>query len=1073
MNHPNIEEIIAGTASGHIARCETCRKLAALAGATMPVAPDSGSLAAVDEDAYTDWSALADARGGMGQIFRARDRRLGRYVAIKQLRRDAPDRGILRQRFEREARLTARLQHPAIVGVYEAGVLRDGEPFYAMPLLRGAPLTTEIARRTTLADRLGLLANVIAVVDAVVYAHDVGIVHRDLKPDNILVGTFGETVLIDWGLAKDLHEGGGELEGVYRSLPSDGMTQMGAGTAHYMPPEQARGEEPDERADVYALGATLYHVLAGHPPYAGDGATEARRSLATGATAQRLPDEVPAELADIVAKAMTREPAGRYASARNLADELRRFQTGQLLTSRHYSFAELVRHFSRRHRTALRILALALAALLAVVVISFIRIDRARDEAERNALRAERELRRSQGIVASQTALDPNKRLAAIELGVGALDPAVPETLQGLVDALAAGPPLVPLAHEGVIKSFARAGDRLLGVDDARALVVWQLPGGEQIARWPSTLPEPERAVVSPDGARALVCGFDPIGEVFELATGAHQRIEAESNLEGCGFLPDGRIITAGDAVVVRDPRTLAVAQRFALPAPAAGMAVGAHHVAVATVDGTLWLWDLTGEPRAIATKLPLGSVMAFDADERTLLDNGTDQMTRAFSLSGGDPTVVYTEFGHALGALGSSHAHIAIGTWDTDETRRTVIIPSAGGARVTAPGMFAAWLDSERAIVGGAGAAVIDAATGGVVVPLGHSEGELHALALGDGRVATASRDGQAYLWDLHGISLGTTGEITALARDGDRVLASSLDGSVWWWSTATPSAPRRVHTGREVIAAGWLGDAVVIADIAGEVRIISGDGRDIARATLPGPIRALATDGGRIVIGALDGTLELRDSQLRTIAHVATGSAVTAVAIRGDQFASAHADGSTRLWTATGQPLASAADADPIDEPGDHEGSIALVFSGASLIVARPAGKTLVLAVPGLSLDRTIAGRYLTGTDAITMALGDGSVVDPRGRYTGSRTSVLVAARVGARLIGGSADGHLYVWDAPGAPTLTIAGPAPVTALASIDDGVLAGFSDGAVRWYPLTVAAARARACDVLARFIRHCK
>lgn len=1072
MDHPDIEEIIAGTASRHVARCETCRKLGALAGALVPVAPDAAGFAVIDEDVYTDWSAL-DARGGMGQIFRARDRRLGRYVAIKQLRRDVPDHGNLRQRFEREARLTARLQHPAIVGVYEAGVLRDGEPFYAMPLLRGAPLTTEIVHRTTLEDRLGLLTNVIAVVDAVAYAHDTGIVHRDLKPDNILVGTFGETVLIDWGLAKDLHEGVGELDGVYRTLPSDGMTQMGAGTAHYMPPEQARGEEPDERADIYALGATLYHVLAGHPPYAGDGSTDVRRTLATGASAPRLPDEVPPELADIVAKAMTHEPAGRYASARDLADELRRFQTGQLLTSRRYSFAELVRHFARRHRTALRIVAIALAAVLAVVVIAFVRIGRARDQAERNEVRAERELRRSQGIVASRTANDPDQRLAAIELAVGALDPAVPETLQGLIDAFAAGPPLVPLAHDGVIKSFARAGDRLLGIDDARSLVVWQLPGGAQIARWPSALPEPERAVVSPDGTRALVCGFDPSAEVFDLATGAHRRIEANANLEGCGFLPDGRIITAADAVVVRDPRTLAVAQRFALPAPAAGMAVGAHHVAVATVDGTLWLWDLTGEPRAIATKLPLGSALAFDADERTLLDNGTDQVTRAFALSGGDPTVVYTESGHALGALASSHAHIAIGTWDTDETRSTVIVPSAGGAHVTAPGMFAAWLDDERAIVGGAGAAVIDAATGGVVVPLGNPKGELQALALGDGRVATASRDGQAYLWDLHGIPLGTTGEITELARHGDRVLATSLDGSVWSWATATPSAMRRLHTGREVMAALWLGDAVVIADLAGEVRILSDDGRDVARATLPGPIRALATDGFRVAIGALDGTLEVRDSQLRTVAHVATGSAVTAVAIRGDQLASAHADGSTRLWTATGQPIASAADADRVDEPGDHEGSIALAFSGASLIVGRPADKTLVLAVPGLALERTIEGRYLTGTDAIITALGDGSVVGPGGRYTGSRTPVLVAARVGARLIGGSSDGHVYAWDAAGAPTLTIAGPAAVTALAAIDDGVLAGFSDGAVRWYPLTVAAARARACAVLARFTRQCK
>src|SRR5262249_19743370 len=138
-------------------------------------------------------------RGGMGRILRARDRRLGRTVAIKELLGER-----WRGHFEREARLTARLQHPAIVSVHEAGRWPSGEPFYAMKYVAGKPLDRAIAARARLADRLALLPSFITVVEAMAYAHSEGIIHRDLKPQNILIGAFGATVIVDWGLAKDL-----------------------------------------------------------------------------------------------------------------------------------------------------------------------------------------------------------------------------------------------------------------------------------------------------------------------------------------------------------------------------------------------------------------------------------------------------------------------------------------------------------------------------------------------------------------------------------------------------------------------------------------------------------------------------------------------------------------------------------------------------------------------------------------------------------------------------------------------------------------------------------------------------
>jgi serine/threonine protein kinase len=208
------------------------------------------------------------ARGGLGRILEVRDLRLGRTVAVKQM---LEERGADAVRFVREAMITARLEHPAVVPVHDIGRWPSGEPFYTMKRVSGRSLRDVIAGARTLAGRLALLPNVIAVADAIAYAHSQGIIHRDLKPANVLVGAFGETVVIDWGLAKDLGAAGDDAGPAGAVSSSGGHTIVGAvmGTPLYMPPEQAGGTMVDERADVYALGAILYEVLAGQPPYHG------------------------------------------------------------------------------------------------------------------------------------------------------------------------------------------------------------------------------------------------------------------------------------------------------------------------------------------------------------------------------------------------------------------------------------------------------------------------------------------------------------------------------------------------------------------------------------------------------------------------------------------------------------------------------------------------------------------------------------------------------------------------------------------------------------------------------------
>jgi eukaryotic-like serine/threonine-protein kinase len=266
------------------------------------------------------------ARGGLGRILRARDLRLGRVVALKELVHH--DR-VSKLRFAREIQLTARLQHPSIVPVYEAGRWPNGTLFYAMKLITGRSLKELLGYGCSLDARLALLPHVVAVAEAIAYAHSERIIHRDIKPSNVIVGSFGETIVLDWGLAKNLDD----VPVTHRSTPDEPWLPAGPilGTPAYMPPEQARGAQVDERADVYGLGAMVYHLLAGVPPFVGTS-----ESIVAAVTRERpVPvsdrePSAPPALAAIVAKAMAAQPSDRHSSAGQLADDLHEFCAAQL-----------------------------------------------------------------------------------------------------------------------------------------------------------------------------------------------------------------------------------------------------------------------------------------------------------------------------------------------------------------------------------------------------------------------------------------------------------------------------------------------------------------------------------------------------------------------------------------------------------------------------------------------------------------------------------------------------------------------------------------------------------------------
>lgn len=291
-------------------------------------------------------------RGGMGRVYRARDPRLGRFVAIKLLRHDEPE---LVARFLREAQAQARVEHPAICRVYEVGEA-CGQPFIAMQLIDGASLR-ERAAELTLEQKLLVIRQVALALHE---AHRNGLVHRDVKPGNILLERSEEgewrPYVVDFGLAREVEQPGNTLPGALM------------GTAAYMSPEQACGDLQalDRRTDVYSLGATLYELLRGVPPFSGRTDVEVLMKVVgeePEPLRKRLP-HLPRDVETIVQTCMAKEPSRRYASARALADDLQRFLDGEPITARPASVAYRLGRKVAKHRAVAAVV--AAAVLLAI-----------------------------------------------------------------------------------------------------------------------------------------------------------------------------------------------------------------------------------------------------------------------------------------------------------------------------------------------------------------------------------------------------------------------------------------------------------------------------------------------------------------------------------------------------------------------------------------------------------------------------------------------------------------------------------------------------------------------------------
>ncbi len=291
------------------------------------------------------------ARGGMGQVLKGRDPDLGRDVALKVLREDFRDDLDMVRRFVEEAQIGGQLQHPGIVPIYELGLFGDRRPFFAMKLVKGDTLAKLLDGRKSPAEALPRFLGIFeAIAQTVAYGHARGVIHRDLKPSNVMVGSFGEVQVMDWGLAKVLPRGGvsdGATAGkvtrqetviaTARSGSDDSdLSRAGSamGTPSYMAPEQARGEidRINERADVFALGSILCEILTGQPAFIGRSSGEIQRKAALGDLAEAMSrldtSGADRELVAIAKDCLAREPEDRPRAAGVVAEGLSSYLAG-------------------------------------------------------------------------------------------------------------------------------------------------------------------------------------------------------------------------------------------------------------------------------------------------------------------------------------------------------------------------------------------------------------------------------------------------------------------------------------------------------------------------------------------------------------------------------------------------------------------------------------------------------------------------------------------------------------------------------------------------------------------------
>jgi WD40 repeat protein/tRNA A-37 threonylcarbamoyl transferase component Bud32 len=780
--------------------------------------------------------------GGMGVVYRARQLKANRLVALKMIRAVENANPTERLRFQIEAEAVARLQHPHIVQLYEVGEVR-GQPFFSLEFCDGGTLTDQLKKQRPTPHEAATLIETLA--RAMHYAHLRGVVHRDLKPGNVLLaGAERVAKITDFGLAK-------RIDAEAREVSQSGAIM---GTASYMAPEQAAGKVRDTgpAADVYTMGALLYECLTGRPPFEGPQHQVLLSVLSDEpAPPSKLAPRIPRDLETICLKCLSKEPARRYASAEELANDLRRFQAGEPIRARPVGMVERVAKWVRRRPAVTGLLGsstLAALALVVAIVGSFYssRLEAERDTAEgararaEQANRGEEEQRRKAEtfLYFSRIALAEREWTANNVGRTGQLLNECPVALRGwewdYLQRLCHADLRTLRGHGQAVGSvaFSPDGQRLATVGFDKTLIIWDAATGAKI----TTTPVPEVGTS---------LAFSPRGE--RLAMGSWVADE-----------------TQPVALSLLDSSTLR--PQALLPGP-----VG-------------WTSDVAFDPAGLklASANNDGTVLVWEVASRRLLQ------TFRTDLAPFSATAFRPPDGRVLaGAIGDwgDWADATVGLillWDvaTGKTLQTLSGHENGVLTVAfrPDGQQLASAGRDQTI------RIWDPATGKELRTLrGHTDRVSRVAYDPKGtRLASASYDGSVRIWDPASGRLlrnlrGHTGPVNWLAFNpaGDRLASVGSDGTVKVWDpTLDPdSRTLRLH----------------------------------AKAALG---VAFSPDGARLAVCGSDGMLKVFETSTGQVLHTSTGHSDRVWSVEfssgGDRLVSAGRDRTARIWdAATGQEL------------------------------------------------------------------------------------------------------------------------------------------------------------------------
>jgi eukaryotic-like serine/threonine-protein kinase len=786
-------------------------------------------------------------RGGLGRVSRAHDHELGRDVAIKEL---IARNHVSEVRFFREAMITARLEHPGIVPVHEAGRWPDGTPFYAMKLVAGRPLRELIAERATVDERIGLLHHVIAVADAIAYAHGRNIIHRDLKPGNVIVGDFGETIVIDWGLAKDLSAADEPTlpAGPFRVTPGNDLTNTGSilGTPAYMAPEQERGEQVDQRADVFAIGAMLWELcdLQKVPP------TEPRlrhRMLRRSG--------IDRDLITIIDKALAPDPAHRYPDAGALAADLKAFKSGARIAARSYSLLAMLAHWTRRHRT----FALAIAVGIAISVAA--------------------SLLYVQSITAERNRAD-SARIAANSANA-ATSAALAEQMLGHAEVLLNSDPSAAIdllrAYQGGDRfrhSLLRAQAEGRGVARIRAT-----PHTDSVI-WMHGLPGESIATLSSDGSVAIT-----------KSEGSSFRVVRSSNVRDSWAYSEQRSLLAyacaENAICLLDfaRSSPAIVATLTSPNPE-GMAFSpdSRRLVASSRTSDLAMWDISQieQPRILPGYRAHGFNVGF-LDEDTVIAVDSDTTTVVIGMKTSKTITIHG----ASNTIASSQYHeFAIGT---TQGTAMLLIGRSGSIALRArlcdgPLKTMQYTSLASVLACGCkdGRIGLWHADSSAVSPLANIQGSANELAMSaDGRyLAAGGTSGALSIIDLHtGVTasyIGHNGRISAIAAVGSpsRAFATAdLNGNIRTWDPPLPLAQVSYTASSRLYDVQFLHDSSSLAttSIDPYLHFIRDRRPEDVASHEPGNILLeLAPDGNHFASYGSQNNIELWSGAERRIAHV-----------------------------------------------------------------------------------------------------------------------------------------------------------------------------------------------------------